>query len=279
MELKVEEIKSLAPVKFNYEDIKKWVTEKAAEYKSVVYTPETITLAKQDRATLNKVSDAINNEKKRIKNELLKPYVDFENKCKELMAIVDDASKTIDKQVKEFEEKEQNEKKEQIRAIFETYIGQLKDLIDFEFIFNPRWLNKTFTMKKIEEEINHLIIKTHDDLSVINAQIKDENINKSVKSYYFSNINNASVLGDALQEGMRIEENNKKLEELKNKQNMTKSEEKTTESSQNITNNEQNVTNHAGLRQIDFRVWVTNEQMMKLRDFLKSNNIEYGRVE
>ena len=137
MELKVEEIKSLAPVKFNYEDIKKWVTEKAAEYKSVVYTPETITLAKQDRATLNKVSDAINNEKKRIKNELLKPYVDFENKCKELMAIVDDASKTIDKQVKEFEEKEQNEKKEQIKAIFETYIGQLKDLIDFEFIFNP----------------------------------------------------------------------------------------------------------------------------------------------
>lgn len=279
MELKVEEIKSLAPVKFNYEDIKKWVTEKAAEYKSVVYTPETITLAKQDRATLNKVSDAINNEKKRIKNELLKPYVDFENKCKELMAIVDDASKTIDKQVKEFEEKEQNEKKEQIRAIFETYIGQLKDLIDFEFIFNPRWLNKTFTMKKIEEEINHLVVKTHDDLSVIDAQIKDENINKSVKSYYFSNINNASVLGDALQEGMRIEENNKKLEELKNKQNMTKSEEKITESSQNITNNEQNVTNHAGLRQIDFRVWVTNEQMMKLRDFLKSNNIEYGRVE
>lgn len=279
MELKVEEIKSLAPVKFNYEDIKKWVTEKAAEYKSVVYTPETITLAKQDRATLNKVSDAINNEKKRIKNELLKPYVDFENKCKELMAIVDDASKTIDKQVKEFEEKEQNEKKEQIKAIFETYIGQLKDLIDFEFIFNPRWLNKTFTMKKIEEEINHLVVKTHDDLSVIDAQIKDENINKSVKSYYFSNINNASVLGDALQEGMRIEENNKKLEELKNKQNMTKSEEKITESSQNITNNEQNVTNHAGLRQIDFRVWVTNEQMMKLRDFLKSNNIEYGRVE
>ena len=99
MELKVEEIKSLAPVKFNYEDIKNWVTEKAAEYKSVVYTPETITLAKQDRATLNKVSDAINNEKKRIKNELLKPYVDFEKKCNELMAIVDDASKTRDKQV------------------------------------------------------------------------------------------------------------------------------------------------------------------------------------
>ena len=129
MELKVEEIKSLEPVKFNYEDIKRWVTEKTSEYKNIVYTPETIPLAKQDRATLNKVSDAINNEKKRIKNELLKPYVDFENKCKELMAIVDDASKTIDKQVKEFELKEQAEKEQQIKAIFDENIGDYKELI------------------------------------------------------------------------------------------------------------------------------------------------------
>ena len=68
MELKVEEIKALAPIKFNYEDIKNWVTEKSNEYKKMVYTPETMSLAKQDRATLNKVSEAINNEKKRIKS-------------------------------------------------------------------------------------------------------------------------------------------------------------------------------------------------------------------
>ena len=71
MELKVEEIKELAPVRFNYEDIKKWVTEKTAEYKRVVYTPETISLAKQDRATLNKVAKAISDEKIRIKKEFL----------------------------------------------------------------------------------------------------------------------------------------------------------------------------------------------------------------
>ena len=35
MELKVEEIKSLAPIQFNYEDIKKWVTEKAKEYNTL----------------------------------------------------------------------------------------------------------------------------------------------------------------------------------------------------------------------------------------------------
>lgn len=117
MELKVEEIKSLAPIQFNYEDIKKWVTEKAKEYKSVVYTEETITAAKTDRATLNKVAKAINDEKIRIKKEVLKPFEDFENKCKELQGIITDASSSIDTQVKAFEEKEQNEKREQIKAI------------------------------------------------------------------------------------------------------------------------------------------------------------------
>lgn len=278
MELKVEEIKSLAPVQFNYEDIKKWVTEKAAEYKSVVYTPETISLAKQDRATLNKVSDAINNEKKRIKNELLKPYVDFENKCKELMAIVDDASKTIDKQVKEFEEKENNQKRIEIENYFYSNVGEYKDLINFERIFNPRWLNKTYTKKKIEEDINHLLNKTKDDLNIIENTIEDQSLLQQVHRYYFENINDPAVLGNALQEYQKIVENNKKLEELKSKQNIAKSEEKTTESSQNITNNEQNVTKSEGLIQINFSVIATKEQFLKLKEFLETNNIDYRRI-
>lgn len=271
MELKVEEIKSLAPVKFNYEDIKKWVTEKSSEYKSIVYTPETITLAKQDRATLNKVSEAINNEKKRIKNELLKPYVDFENKCKELMAIIDDASKTIDKQVKEFEEKEQNAKKEQIKAVFDAYIGDYKDLILFDLIFNPRWLNKTYTMKKIEEEINHLVVKTSDDMKVLKGQINDEVILKQVQAFYFSHIADPDCLSGSLKYGMNVIESNRKLEELKQQQ-----ESKKEVQSPNIV---QPASTQEQLQVIDFRVWVTQEQKMKIRDFLIQNNIKYGKVD
>lgn len=278
MELKVEEIKAIAPVQFNYEDIKGWVTEKATEYKNIVYTPETILLAKQDRATLNKVSEAINNEKKRIKNELLKPYVDFENKCKELMAIVDDASKTIDKQVKEFELKEQAEKEQQIKAIFDENIGDYKELINFDTIFNPRWLNKTYSMKKIEEDIKHLITKTTDDLNIIENTIEDQSLLQQIHRYYFNNINDPAVLGNSLQEYQRIIENNKKLESLKNTQNVTKNEQKPTESTQNITNNTQNIQKQENLLQIDFRVTATKEQFMNLKQFLESNNINYRRI-
>lgn len=270
MELKVEEIKSLAPIQFNYEDIKKWVTEKAKEYKSVVYTEEIITAAKSDRATLNKVAKAINDEKIRIKKEVLKPFEDFETKCKELQGIITDASSSIDAQVKAFEEKEQNEKKEQIKSVFDAYIGDYKDLILFDLIFNPRWLNKTYTMKKIEEEINHLVVKTSDDMKVLEGQIKDEAILKQVQAFYFSHIADSDCLSSSLKYGMNVIESNKKLEELKQQQEARK-EVKATPVQQAPTQEE--------LQVIDFRVWVTQEQKMKIRDFLIQNNIKYGKVD
>lgn len=275
MELKVEEIKALAPIQFNYEDIKKWITEKAKEYKSMVYTEETITNAKSDRATLNKVAKALNDEKIRIKKEVLKPFEDFESKCKELQGIITDASNSIDIQVKAFETKEQEEKKKQIKDLFNTYIGDFKELIIFEQIFNQRWLNKTYTIKKIEDEIKHLIAKTTTDLKVIDAQIQDESINKSVKNYYFNNITDPSILGNSLQEGMKIDENNKKLEQLRNTQKATSEEQNIKENSEKITNI---VSKTENLIQIDFRVITTKEKFMKLKEFLEINEIDYRRV-
>lgn len=271
MELKVEEIKSLAPIQFNYEDIKKWVTEKAKEYKSVVYTEETITAAKTDRSTLNKVAKAINDEKIRIKKEVLKPFEDFENKCKELQGAITDASSSIDAQVKSFEEKEQNEKRERIKTIFDAYIGDYKDLIIFDSIFNPRWLNKTYTMKKIEEEINHLVVKTSDDMKVLKGQINDEVILKQVQAFYFSHIADPDCLSGSLKYGMNVIESNRKLEELKQQQ-----ESKKEVQSPNIV---QPASTQEQLQVIDFRVWVTQEQKMKIRDFLIQNNIKYGKVD
>ena len=275
MQLEVQEIQALEPVKFNYEDIKNWLITKTKEYKDVVYTPETITLARQDRATLNKVSSAINDEKKRIKNELLKPYVDFENKCKELMSIVDDASGTIDKQIKEFELKEQEEKKEQIKIIFNSCIGDLKEIVSLETIFNPRWLNKTYSNKKIQEDINHIVVKTHDDLKIIDSQILDEGINKAVKSYYLRNITNPSVLSLAIQEGMKIDENNKKMEELKKQK---AEQEKEVQNYIMEQAKESDKFEEKNLLIIDFRVTATKEQFMAIREFFEKNNINYGRI-
>ena len=49
-------------------------------------------------------------------------------------------------------------------------------------------------MKKIEEEINHLVVKTSDDMKVLEGQITDEVILKQVQAFYFSHIADADCL-------------------------------------------------------------------------------------
>lgn len=273
MEIKVEEIQALEPVKWNYEEAKKYALKIKEQYESLVYTEETMTQAKSDRATLNKFTKAINDERIRIEKEFMKPFEPFKNQCKEVITLIDDAAKTIDKQVKEFELKEQAEKEQQIKVIFDTYVGEFKDLILFDIAFNPRWLNKTYTLKKIEEEINHLVVKTDEDMKVLEGQIKDEVILKQVQAFYFSHIADPDCLSSSLKYGMNVIESNKKLEELKQQQDAKKQE--------NAPKVEQDapVQPTEEKKQLDFRVWVTQEQMIKLKEFLKTNNIEYGRVE
>ena len=54
MQLEVDEIKALEPVKFNYEELKTILTTKVENYKSIVYTEETMKESKSDRANFNK---------------------------------------------------------------------------------------------------------------------------------------------------------------------------------------------------------------------------------
>lgn len=279
MELKVQEMQQLQPIDFNFEELKKELALQLDKYKKITYTEETMKEAKEDRAKLNKLSKAINNKKIEIHNEFEKPYTEFERKIKIILGMIDEPLQLIDKQVKDFENKQKEEKRQEIEQYFNEKIGDYKGLINFEQIFIDRWLNTTYKMATIQTDIDHIFSKTKSDLTVLDGQIKDETVNKQVKDFYFNNIGNPSVLSLSLQEGMRIIDSTKKLEELKQKQ----------ESSQNITNNTQNVTDipqnitengtsEQKLTQLDFRVWVTNEQMAKLKEFLLTNNIKYGKV-
>lgn len=267
MELVVSEIKALEPVKFNFEDLKKELTEKVSNYKNLVYTEETIQLAKTDRANFNKLSKAINDEKKRVKNLLLEPYTEFERQCKELMAIVDEVSANIDKQIKNYEEKEKNEKLQEIVEIFATKIGEYAGVIDFDKIFNESWLNKSYTYKKIEADIEHIVARTKNDLMTIDGQIKNETINKQVKDYYFNNIGNTSILSESLREGVRIIESSKKIDKLN----------QIATSNNSISKNNNTVENEE-LQILDFRVHVTQRQKFALKEFLKTSGIKFEPV-
>ena len=270
MEIITSEIKDLVPVTItNYEELKKELIEKTNLYKSIVYTEETIKDAKTDRANLNKLEKAINDEKIRVKNQFLKPYEDFETKCKELMAMVKDASTNIDNQIKTFESKQDEEKVEKIGKIFDEYVGEYKDLVEFGTIFNDRWLNKTFTLKKVEEDIAHIFSKLKMDLGTIEGQIEDPTLLKQVKDFYFQNIDKVDVLSLSLNEKNRILENQAKIEKLEND---------TKELAEELKEENAELVAERNTFTFDFRIHATKEQLTKLKAFLVENNIKVERI-
>ena len=280
LELIVSPIDKIKEITVNYDQLKNALGNRLQGYKNMKYSEEEIDLAKKDRATLNKLDSAIKGKITEIRKELLDPFTTAESELKELSSMVKEASNCIDEQIKNYETKAQEEKKAQIKAQWDTLQSPYKDLIDFDSIFNPRWLNKTYKKKNIEEDLNHIIVKATEDMSVIDAQIKDETIKKQVQDYYFRNINNPSILGNALTEAQRIIESNKKLETLAPRAIADVDESHVINKEQygEIENFLKQGEEQEQLQVIDFRVWVTQEQKMMIREFLIKNNIKYGGV-
>lgn len=269
----------ILPMKLtNFEDLKREIVNKMQEYKEINVTADKLKEAKEYRANLNKFEKAIAEQRKNKTKEAeekvgLTQYI---NDCKQLEQYVKDASIFLDKQIKAFEQKEDDEKLKIITDFFIENTEEFAGLIDFDKIYNKKWLNKTYKIEDIQTEIKHIVTKTRTDFNVIKTQFENENIQKQVQQYYLNNIDDTNVLTLAILEGNKITEQNKKLEELKQKE--AEINKNIPENEKNITNTIQNVPKSGRLVVIDFRVECTRTQMELLKDFLKANNIKYGPV-
>ncbi len=119
-------------IDFNFEELKGQLAESLALYTGLVVTEDGIKGAKEDRAKLNKLREALENKRKEVKRECMAPYTDFEAKVKELVGLIDQPIAAIDAQLKEYEEKRRADKRAAILEIYEETVGELRALLPFE---------------------------------------------------------------------------------------------------------------------------------------------------
>ena len=124
---------------------------------TVEVTEETIKTNKKLVAEVRKEADKLDDVRKKVKSEINAPYVEFEKLVKEIVGTVKQGEDLIRQQVREFEEKERQEKYDQLleiinlRLIHYTLIQQAN--IDIDLILEPKLLNKSVSMNKAEEQI------------------------------------------------------------------------------------------------------------------------------
>ena len=148
MELRVNEVAIPEKIDFNYEELKAELTSKVSFYETLVYTDDQIKDAKADKANLNKLKRALNDERIRREKEYMQPFNVFKAQINEIIGIIDKPIAVIDEQVKAFDEKRKAEKQKAIEELFAT-IG-FQNFVTLEKIWDPKWLNASVSMKSIE---------------------------------------------------------------------------------------------------------------------------------
>ena len=194
-------------IDFNFEELKGQLAESLTLYTGLVVTEDGIKGAKEDRAKLNKLREALESKRKEVKRECMAPYTDFEAKVKELVGLIDQPIAAIDAQLKEYEEQRRAEKRAAILEIYEETVGELRSLLPFERLWQDSWYNTGVTMKKVREAIVAAEDKAASDLEVL-ATVESE-FAEAVKIKYLEHLD----LNEALMERSRLQERAKRLRE------------------------------------------------------------------
>ena len=168
MEIRINDLSLPEKIIFNYEELKEGISAKVAHYKNLVYTDDQIKEAKEDRANLNKLKKALNDERIRLEKEYMIPFNTFKAQLNEIIKIIDEPVTMIDSQVKEYQENKKEEKRKEIVSYFDSVKEKLPDEIGLESIFNTKWLNESVSMKSVKKEIDDIVCKIQVDISTIN---------------------------------------------------------------------------------------------------------------
>ena len=166
---------------------------------------ETIKDAKADRAAVNKLDKQLSDAARSAKAFYMKPLEEFLQSAKQMQGQCKAVSGAIDAQVKAVEEAERQDKQDALRAVYADCIGELLDLIPFDRLLVPQWLNKTYDLAKASRELRRDVETRRKELKIIQDTCGEDA--EACKLGYLRVLD----LNAALAEHLRLQDNREKL--------------------------------------------------------------------
>ena len=181
MELQVT-TQALAPIQANLDDIRKYVQSYTVRYHNVAYNDEDMRLAKADRADLRRLKEDIENKRKEVKKTWNAPYTAFENELKKITALIDEPVALIDGQIKDYEARKKEERKDGLRALFNKW-NTLGALISFDDVLEEEWLKLSVKESKAHGELLGKLEQIGKDIAALEASIEPEYRTECLAAY------------------------------------------------------------------------------------------------
>lgn len=252
----------------NIEQLKEELAPKLNYYSSLVVTEDSIKNAKSDKANLNKLKKAIDQQRIDVKKKCLALYEPLEKQCKELVDMINDPVVMIDKQIKNFEDIKKQEKHQALQEHFDK-VNTL-DFVTIEDVINPKWSNATAKLETLKDEISESVNKIESDYKEIKELYNDSPLLTAIIDRFIETKDKAETLSYATIIEKR-EQQRKDAEEHKSDVIQKSAE---IPSDVKVT---QPVSSEKAEELITgtFKVTCSKSQLVSLREFMKNNNINF----
>ncbi|WP_288910982.1 DUF1351 domain-containing protein [uncultured Thomasclavelia sp.] len=261
------EINGTATVTNNMEEVKAYALAMKEYYSTLVFNDDQIKEAKNERASINKMVKKVADYRKDIVTSFNKPLEEFVSAAKETENILKETSTFVDNQVKKYEEEEKEKKKEGCQKIYDEMIGDLKELVSFEKIFNDKWLNKTTKYDEVKADIQNIINKVNSGLEAI----------KTLKSEFETEIINTFLEDFDVTKAIFKNTQLKERKEAMAKTEIAKEETKT-ETIKEMVSKPIQVNEEEPVKEYTLKIKATYTKLVELRKFMDINDIKYEKV-
>lgn len=289
----------LPVININFEEMKQALTSKMEEYKGIVVTEESLSLCKADQKDLAGIRNKIDTYRKEKKKDLSKPIAEFEEQCKQLIALIEKSEQPIKEGIAVFDNKKRDEKRDKALEIIKntTEAHQLKEKYACRLTILDKYLNLTASVKSVKEDIEQrayfLVEEQHKEEELLQTiQTTLDNANKTIKTpitmndiKYLINMNTPlPVIIDRINqmaEKIRIAEMPKPEPEPKKefKEDIPRTISEPSKPSKSSIPLKNDEIKEEPLYFIKVKVIGTKFETSKLGNFLRENNYNYEVIE
>lgn len=270
------EVKQLPVIEEQLRSVSTVIDERVKNATSLVCTEESVKTIKEIRAELNKDYKEFESKRKLVKEQVLKPYNDFENVYKECIS---DKFRNADVILKGKIDNVENELKSKKEKEIKEYFEEYKTANNIGFItYGQARINVTLSasMKSLKEQAKQFIDKIVDDLKLIETQEHKTEILVEYKQ----TLNVSQAITSVTNRFKAIEEEKKRQEQKVVHIEMNENHEITQKSYEQLENAfnkplEQPKEENEEILTLKFTVRGTRTKLRELKQFLESGGYDY----
>ena len=202
-------VKQLPQIEEHLKELSTEIDKKVENAKSLVCTEESVKAIKQIRANLNKEFKDLETQRKNVKEQILAPYMQFEEVYKTYISEkYESADVDLKTKIDNTERELKAQKEQEIRDYFEEY----KTANDIDFVnFEQANINVTLTASKksLKEQAKKFIDEIVDDLKLVETQ----DCKEEILVEYKQTLNISRAIQDVANRHKLLEEEKRKQEE------------------------------------------------------------------